>query len=365
MNQPTHGSLFAGIGGFELAFQSAGFKTTWQVEKDPFCQQVLARHFPDVTRHGDIYDCHHLSYVDVITAGFPCQPFSGAGKQLGRDDERFLVPEMMRVINDVQPIVVLLENVTGFASLNNGAEFKSLLRALAQSGYDAEWGHLRAESVGAPHRRERWFLVAYRHSQRRGEIGEGSQQTREWTVETGVISHANGFGQHTANLAGGSPTAHYEKRNGAKAQQRWDNLKSRISQKCAVSHTAGARLQNRQSDRRWSNTNKTVAQHERCGVVGHSDRQRAEKANCKIGFQLPAQPEFCRDAHGLSTGLYGHIFPVGRGIEQPDYEPPHTADRRLIPNRTDRLQALGNAVVPQVVIPLAIAIRAYLEGEST
>lgn len=181
----TVGSLFSGIGGFDLAARWAGFETAWFVEREPFCQQVLSKHWPGVPVHGDIYETHDLPYVDVITAGFPCQPFSVAGKRLGSEDERFLIPEMLRVINDVQPRVVFLENVPGFASLNDGAEFKQLLRALAESGYDAQWQHLRASDVGAPHRRERWFLLAYATSIRRNQhqpqprsIGTGENNGR-------------------------------------------------------------------------------------------------------------------------------------------------------------------------------------------
>jgi len=157
----TVGSMFAGIGGFDVAFEEAGFETVWQIEKDPFCLDVLAEQFPKATRYTDVYDCHNLPHVDVITAGFPCQPFSLAGKRHGSDDERYLVPEMMRIINEVKPHVVFLENVSGFTTLNDGNEFSELLQWFAEIGYDGQWHRVRASDVGAPHQRERWFAVLY------------------------------------------------------------------------------------------------------------------------------------------------------------------------------------------------------------
>lgn len=167
MKKYSIGSLFSGIGGFDLAAESVGFVTSWFVEKDKFCQTLLAHHWPSVPIHGDIFNCHTLPRVDVITGGFPCQPFSRAGKQLGRKDERFLLDEMLRVISEVKPYVVLFENVSNFATLNHGDEFKILLRSLAALGYDVEWGYLRASDFGFPHERERWFTVAYDQSYRR------------------------------------------------------------------------------------------------------------------------------------------------------------------------------------------------------
>ena len=103
----TVGSLFAGIGGFDLAFRRAGFEISWQVEIDPWCRRILAKHFPEATRHEDIKECKNLPPVDVICGGFPCQPFSSAGKQGGAKDDRYLWPEMLRVIRETKPTWVL------------------------------------------------------------------------------------------------------------------------------------------------------------------------------------------------------------------------------------------------------------------
>ncbi len=156
---PTVGSLFSGIGGIDLAFERAGFKVAFQVEIDGFCQQVLQRHWPDVPRFGDIRTVtgRDLSAVDVLAGGFPCQPVSVAGRRKAQADERWLWPEFVRLIGDLRPHFVFLENVPGVLTAG-GADVVTDLAAL---GYDAQWGIVAASQVGAPHRRERWFCVAY------------------------------------------------------------------------------------------------------------------------------------------------------------------------------------------------------------
>src|SRR5512136_1087486 len=111
----TFGSLFAGIGGFDLGFERAGMQCLWQVEIDDYCQHVLAEHWPEVKRYGDVRECgsHNLAAVDVICGGFPCQPHSVAGKRKGAVDDRDLWPEMRRIIAELQPTWVVAENVPG------------------------------------------------------------------------------------------------------------------------------------------------------------------------------------------------------------------------------------------------------------
>lgn len=159
MRQLTVGSLFAGIGGFDLGFERAGFRTEWQVEIDPYCRKVLERHFPHAERFTDIRDCgkHNLRAVDVIAGGFPCQPVSLAGKGLAQSDERWLWPEFRRIICEIRPRFVVVENVPGLLSRGMGI----VLGDLADIGYDAEWHSLPAAAFGARHLRWRVWIVAY------------------------------------------------------------------------------------------------------------------------------------------------------------------------------------------------------------
>ena len=153
------GSLFSGIGGFDLGLERAGMTVRWQVENEPYCQKVLAKHWPDVPRYGDIkeIDPNDLEPVDLICGGFPCQPVSLAGKRLAQADERWLWPEFFRFVRILRPRFVLVENVPGLLS----AGMSDVLGDLAASGYDAEWDCIPAAAVGAPHLRYRVWIVAY------------------------------------------------------------------------------------------------------------------------------------------------------------------------------------------------------------
>ncbi len=173
----TVGSLFSGIGGLELGLEWAGMQTAWQVELDDYAQRILHRHWPNVPKHRDIRACgrHNLAPVDLICGGFPCQPHSLAGRRGGSHDERDLWPEYRRILRELRPRWVVAENVPGLLSTDAGQFFGAILADLATLGYDAEWSVLSACALGAPHTRERLFLVA--HARRLGSfrwrIGEG------------------------------------------------------------------------------------------------------------------------------------------------------------------------------------------------
>lgn len=155
-------STFSGIGGLDLGLESIGMRTVGQVEIDPFARQVLARHWPEVPRHDDIrtaaawWRSAPRPVVDVITGGYPCQPESAAGKRRGIEDERWLWPELARLIDDVRPAGAILENVMGHRT--QGLRF--VLRDLDTLGYSARAGIVSARAMGAPHIRKRIFILA-------------------------------------------------------------------------------------------------------------------------------------------------------------------------------------------------------------
>ena len=155
----TVGSLFSGIGGFELGFEATGrFETRWQVECDPYATKVLEKHWPDVQRHDDVctWPNETTQPVDVLIGGFPCQDISYAGKGAGLDGQRSgLFYELMRIVRVVGPKYVVLENVA--ALFTRGMD--QVLGSLSSHGYDAEWEVVSAASVGAPHRRDRVFII--------------------------------------------------------------------------------------------------------------------------------------------------------------------------------------------------------------
>lgn len=158
-------SLFAGIGGIELGLERASMKTIGQVEIDPWCQDVLEKHWPSTPKHDDVvtapewWASESRPNVDLVCGGFPCQPFSLAGKQLGIDDPRWMWPATAAVIRTVRPSYVLLENVS--ALVRDSWAFGTVMADLYQLGFDAEWATFRASDFGAPHNRERVYIVAY------------------------------------------------------------------------------------------------------------------------------------------------------------------------------------------------------------
>ena len=154
-----HGSLFSGIGGFDLAAQWAGWDNMFQVEIDPFCRKVLKKNFPDVAKYEDIKKFDGEKYantIDVISGGFPCQPFSVAGKQRGKKDDRYLWPEMLRIISEVRPTWVIGENVTGIINLG----LDNVLFDLENTGYTCQSFIIPACAQNAPHRRDRVWIIA-------------------------------------------------------------------------------------------------------------------------------------------------------------------------------------------------------------
>ena len=160
----TFGSLFAGIGGFDLGLERAGMECRWQVEIDDYASRVLAKHWPQVTRWGDVRTFPPGAAdewrVDLICAGVPCQPVSHAGKQKGSDDGRWMWGEALRVVADLQPRFFVAENPIGILNHDGGRTFRGLLRALASVGYVCEWHVIAAADVGATHLRQRVWLVA-------------------------------------------------------------------------------------------------------------------------------------------------------------------------------------------------------------
>lgn len=187
--QLTFGSLFAGIGGFDLGFERSGMVCKWQVEIDDYATRVLEKHWPGVHRERDIRSCgsHNLDRVDVICGGFPCQPHSLAGKRGGSEDERDLWSEFVRIVEELQPRFMVGENVPGLLSSESGRFFGRVLGDLASIGFDAEWESLSAAGFEAYQIRERVFILAYPNSDRRPAViasrWKPSQSSREATAE--------------------------------------------------------------------------------------------------------------------------------------------------------------------------------------
>jgi len=185
------GSLFSGYGGLDLGVQAVlGGEVAWHVEYDKAPSAILAHHFPDIPNYGDVtaLDFTSVEPVDVLTGGYPCQPFSHAGNRKGTDDERHLWPHVLRALSEMGPRLAILENVRGHLTLG----FDTVLADLAQLGWSAEWGIVRASDAGAPHQRARLFILAY---------PEGDGWHERWPESAGIIRRSN-----AAQCSDGIPT---------------------------------------------------------------------------------------------------------------------------------------------------------------
>lgn len=303
-------SLFSGIGGFEIACEWAGMEVVGQVEIDPFCQKVLAKHWPHVKRMSDIKQVRgdEFGTINIIVGGVPCQPASVAGKRRGTEDDRWLWPEAIRIVRVVRPRWCVFENPAGILSLQGGVPFDDILSEMEREGYEVGAYSIPACSVGAPHKRERVFTVAY------------SQSRQSWR-------------QETRNGRGGT---------------------------CGRSKEMGhATEQGLQSREDVADTDRTMLTGSKCkGQTG-----RAELANSGnvADTERTAQRRLGRVLNGFSAGVDGTRWPAGPGEQYP-WEPPRIATG--VKDRVARLKALGNAVCPQQVYPILKAI-AEIEREAT
>lgn len=302
---PTVGSLFSGIGGLDLGLERAGFRVAWQVEVDAYCRRVLSRHWPDVPQLVDVRDVGpEVATVDCIAGGFPCQDVSDAGKRAGIDGERSgLWAEMARIVRMVRPRIVIVENVAALRHRGLGR----VLGDLAACGYDAAWDCIPAASVGAPHIRDRIFILAYPKGQRRQLWSAAGQRSRRPAGGCVDMADADRHGAAGRGLGqmGGAPGAHAGE---ARQRQRiWD---------AAVDRGAA------------------VADAGRPGLEVWEGAESVAQFAASVGArQWAIEPGVGRVADG-------------------------------IPHRVDRLRGLGNAVVPQVAEYVGrIALRILREAD--
>lgn len=316
-----HGSLFSGIGGFDLAAQWMGWTNVFQVEIDSFCQQVLAKNFPEVERHGDIKTFDGTKYrgaVDIISGGFPCQPFSTAGKRKGTKDDRYLWPEMLRVIREVQPSYIVGENVYGLVNWSGGLVFEQVCADLENEGYQVQPVILPACAVNAPHRRDRVWFIAYSASNNDRRAKRKLHQ-----------SHGRQDGELLSALSGaGEGLCH--KRTTTNAGSYGHERRGLGEDRSAESQSKG---ESNQWQRIWSD-------FERIGAAGD-----ASYAHCGGRSRRENKAPWQVATHRNTWNQ----FPT---------QPPLRDGDDGIPSRLVRsaIQAGGNAIVPQVAFEIFKAI---------
>jgi len=333
--------LFSGIGGFARGFEATGsIETTCFVEQDPYCQAVLRHHWPDVPILGDIRDvkgCELPIQPDVICGGFPCQPFSQAGKQLAQDDPRHLWPEMFRLIRECRPAWVVGENVAGLIKLG----LDEVLSDLEGEGYATRTFNLPACAVGAPHIRQRLWIIAHADSQ-----GEPDKP-----FDDGAGSGQLGFGFVADTKRG---------RRGQNREQRGLDKVSRSG--------AHAKLPIKKSSPDVADTDNGHRPRKVEGVLGEQGRETSDRfaGKCEaVAYTDNADRRRGTERRQVGDGeleLHGEERPANR---PEDYWQSEPAVGRLadgIPNRVSQLRALGNTIIPQIAEEIGHAIVAATEG---
>ena len=315
--------LFSGIGGFTLGLESTGgFQTIQFVENEIWCQKILAKNFPGISIAGDIRE-YEGQRADVVVGGFPCQPFSVAGKRKGTRDDRHLWPEMLRVIKESKPRWVIGENVRNLTTIQEGMVFEQVCTDLENEGYQVQSFIIPASAVNAPHQRYRVWIVGYSEhngSQERCEEtrGEKRESKQGWMLEskrTSTSQTAATVADSESNKQDGIPRetqSEYDKRNS------WVEFK---------------RSSNRQSIRQ---TEQDVANSK----ISERD---ALQTNRKYGETSPQEVFRDRSCIHRQTSWWSFEPRVGRVAHG-------------ISDRVDRLKGLGNAIVPQIAYQIGLAI---------
>ena len=339
-------SLCSGIGCIDLAAQLADIEIAGQVEIDPFCQQVLAKHWPDVKRLTDIKEVtgYEFGAIDIVAGGIPCQPFSKAGKRGGTTDDRHLWPYAFTIIKNILPTWVIIENVDDFLNM----AFDVVASDLESKGYEVRAYLLPACAVNAPHYRTRCFIVAHSGSQQQqrgrdiGELDSSSRESEgkkeEWQR---IWNAASAIMENTLDPRR-SPTRDIR----TSSVPRWQE--SRRQQGASGAGRSGqgnASLVNASSSG-CKELDATTFPGSESLAPWRSDTHRAAGLS---------QSRLGRDAHGTANWLDGYQWPALPGCEQHKWEPLRTITARL-PHRNKRLKALGNGVVWRQIYPIFSAI---------
>jgi DNA (cytosine-5)-methyltransferase 1 len=366
----TVGSVFAGIGGFDLGFERAGYDIRWQVEIDPWARAVLAKHWPHVHRHDDICTAgaHNLEAVDVLCGGFPCQDISLAGKGAGIADgtRSGLWAEYARLIRELRPRYVVVENVAALLARGLGR----VLGDLAACGYDAEWDCIPAAAVGAPHRRDRLWLVAYPQREPVGHepiaevlarrCGPLSSRWPEELANTGSIGRWS-WGSSLAieegrrAFAGHPSDANVADADGGRLQQR-DSGERRVSVADAQRPTVANAERSRQRPRLRSSQGREPHTERGGEVVADTDGRGRHGGGQSEPGGLEGARRRVFDGRRASREQLN-----AAGREQWAAEPDVGRVAHGVPARVDRLRGLGNAIVPQIAEWIA---RRILEAEA-
>ena len=323
--------LFSGIGGFSLGLESAGMETVAFCEQDKFCQKVLAHHWPTLPIHSDITELNGYEYrgsVELVCGGFPCQPFSVAGKQLGKEDDRALWPEMLRVIREVAPRWVIGENVSGIIPM----ELDQVLSDLEGEGYTCWTFVLPACAVDAHHRRDRVWIVAYSDSNSEPDVAINAETPRQ------LVAHSQCRTRREGDI---SKNGDQSDERGEATQRREHPERSGVNGE-TMAHPYGphqqrsrlsSRIQAKDDD---PNSDSTFSRSRNVANPSSKRRQGQGQFVNTSDKKTPGEGEATEPFDGSKQCFWQPEPDVGRVANG-------------VPNRSHRLKALGNAVVPPLV----------------
>ena len=318
----THASLFSGIGGFDLAAEWAGWENIFHCEWNEFGQKVLAHHFPNSKSYHDITKTNfsiHKGTIDVLTGGFPCQPYSSAGKRLGKADERHLFPHMLRAVKEIKPRWVIGENVRGLVSWNEGLVFNEVYDDLESEGYEVQSFLIPAAGVNAPHQRYRIWFVAYSNDKgRRSEFGNVSKENGEISERNENAEFSDSSYENVTNTASIGLCGNSEGER-------------------PFVETSRAQLWMGEKDVTDSNTSRIHEQYS-------SSKSNKKGKFSRVSFKrrsfssFPTQSPICGGNDGISDRLDGITFSKWRN---------------------ESIKAYGNAIVPQVAYQIFKTINEF------
>ena len=363
-----HGSLFSGIGGFDLAEEWMGWENVFHCEWNEFGKKVLKHYWPNAESFDDITKTDFTKYegeIDIISGGFPCQPYSSAGKRKGKEDERHLWPEMLRTIREIKPSFVVGENVRGLTNWNGGMVFDEVCAELEALGYQVAPIIIPACGLGAPHKRERIWFVAYsngndgRSTNRESGCEESkTNRTREQSIHFGIGSTSdernatntdrNGLNQCNSNdeinpsQGGEYAQCDIEQSNGngdvantkcCGGLQRGENIQS---QKPNGERIVGNGRERNATDTSCGGMERYGGRSENGKFQTNEFNKDNSKRQPKLDWEkFPTQSPVCGGDDGLSTKLDGITFSKWR---------------------SESIKGYGNAIVPQVALQIFKAI---------
>ena len=324
-----HLDLFSGIGGFSLGLESAGLvETVAFCDFDKYCQKVLKKNFPGVPIYGDVKELNYdklkadgIDQIDIITGGYPCQPFSVAGRKKGEDDPRHVWPEMFRLIKELRPTWVIGENVGGHIKLG----LDTVLENLESEGYSARTFSISATSIGANHKRERvWIIANLADTERLGRT-EGTQKSEELKREESSDKPDN-CGQGCTKCKSCQTVANSDEmqrqylrgQESEQTQKKFERTSERSGTQNGVANSEGSK--GNVDDANQGN-----------GKTSQEELSREYGSACGVGTWWSVEPDVGRVAHG-------------------------------VPDRVDRLKCLGNSVVPQIPYVIGLSLKKIIEN---